>query len=387
MQKPRKNIAIILPPTLQYSREITEGIVEQHLGDKDWSLHEIPHLRSGKSPLPKDCSQISGVIMWAEPRDLWVHDLIEQGIPTINVGLEWTKVKGVASVYFHHQELRRSVIGHFNELGIKNFIALGHTLAHRPETKGVLAKYAELAKKHGMKAELRDIGGFLSPAIDPQRLLDTSQETDLEKILLESQKPVAILCGSDHMAYIVAAVATRMGYHIPDDILIMGQGNNLIARYASTALSSVVGNARQVGRAAADCLSAWLKSGQAPEKDIVIPGATIIARTSTVGSSGSVVMESVRRFLHTHAHRGVMLTELVKLSKLSEKTLIHRYRSAYGIHPVLESQQLRSAAIKKLLVNSELSVADVAHRCGFATQSALTNFCKRHLANSPSHLR
>ncbi len=361
--------------------------MEQHIGYEDWSLHELSHLTAGQSPLPSDCSNLAGVIMWAEPRDLWVHGLIAQGIPTINVGLEWRKVKGVASVYFQHEDFRLAVIAHFHELGIKNFIALGHMLARRPATKAVLEQYAELARKHGMQAEVHEMGGALSPATDPQRLLDMSHEEDLENILRESQKPVAIQCGSDHMGYIVATVATRMGYRIPDDILIMGHGDNLIARYAPTALSSVVGDARQLGRAAAECLSEWLKSGHAPKKDSVIPGAKIIERESTVGKSGSVMMEAVRRFLRAHAIRGVMVAELVHLSKLSEKTLIQRYKAAYGIHPVLEAQQMRSATIKNMLEHTELSIAEIAHSCGFSKQSALTNYCQRHLGATPSQVR
>ncbi len=387
MQKPRKNIAIILPPTLHYSREITEGIVERHFDFHAWCLHEIPHVKTGQSPLPEDCSTLAGVIMWTEPRDQWVHDLIAQGIPIINVGLEWTKVKGIASVHFQHQDLRRAVISHFQELGIINFIALGHSLVHRPATKLVMEKYAALARKHGILAEVLEIGGNLSPSTDPKRLLDTNHEEDLEHVLLNCQKPVAFQCGSDHMGYIVAAVATRMGYRIPDDVLIMGQGDNLIARYASTPLSSVVGDAREVGRVAAECLSAWIESNQAPKKNIVIPGAKIIERESTVGKSGSVMMESIRRFLQTHAHRGVMLSELVQRSRLSEKTLIQRYRSAYGIHPVIEAQQIRTNKIKNMLENTDLSVAEIAHASGFSSQSAFTNYCQRHLGGTPSHCR
>ena len=380
-------IALIFPPVPSYSRVFTEGIIERHLQHRDWVIVEIPRLRVGESPLPPGPVQIDGAIVWAEPRDTWVLDLVEQGIPVVNCGFEWAETGGVARVHFDFQEMERLVVGHFAQLGLRRLVVVGHKLAHRPATRRVLEGIAARARTCGFESRVFELSGEASPSILPQRLLEPDAETELSEFLQSLRTPAGIFAG-DHAAFIICRVASRLGLRVPDDLVVMGQGDNAVARFCNPPLTTVTGDARSVGRAAADCLAAWLAKHRPPPDPIVIGGASLIVRESTLGESGSVVLEGVRRLITTRARTGITVGELVSMAGISGKTLVRKYHEAFGVRPADQIHALRlREAISLLDRRPRLPVADVAAACGFASQAAFTNFFVRHAGISPSEWR
>jgi AraC-like DNA-binding protein len=141
-----------------------------------------------------------------------------------------------------------------------------------------------------------------------------------------------------------------------------------------------------IGRAAAAMLHQWLTDGSAPP-DQIIPGATLMPRESSIGISGSVELERVRRRIALHACDGITVNDLVAISGKSFKTLVRRYTEAFGIDPLDEIRQLRIGRAKQLLRGSDLSVSEIAGICGFSSQAGFYNYFLRHTAVSPSEFR
>lgn len=387
MEQRKKVVALIFPPLPAYSRAMTEGIVEKHLGHRGWTIIELPRVAIGQSPLPRGGIPMDGVITWVEPRDQWVHELIANGVRVVNCGAEWAGVPGVASVQFCHDDLHQVVIRHFEELRLRRVVGIGHRLEQRPATRRVLENFARTAETAGMASQIWCLDGEDSPATSPQRLLEPEGEAQLAAFLKSLKKPTGIYCLSDHLAFIVCAVAADCGLRIPEDLAVIGQGDNLVACFSNPPLSSVAGPARAVGLAAANCLAAWLDSGRPPTEPLVISGATLIARESTMGRSNNIRLEATRRFIKEHAVRGMTLGELASLSGLTVKTLMLHYRAAFRIDPLEEIHTIRLAELKRLLRVPRLAISEIASRCGFSSQAALYNYFKRHTGNSPNEFR
>jgi AraC-like DNA-binding protein len=383
----RQTIALIFPPVPAYSRELTEGVIELHLAHPEWAIIESPRLLVGQSPLPDGDCQIDGAIIWAEPRDLWVNDLLAAGIPVVNCGMEWLGTPGVASVHFDYGDIHAAVVEHFAELGLQRVTAIGHRLEQRPATCQVLNLFADAVRAAGMRGEVWELGGRDSPSLLPHRLLKPDNEDRLAAYLVGLDKPSGVYCLGDHIAFIVSAVAAGCGLRVPEDLAIVGHGNNLVTCFASPPLSTVAGAARAVGRAAAECLAEWLARGERPTEQLSIPGAQMLVRESSAGKSGSVILEAVRRRIVSQAKRGVTLGELVVMSGLSVKTLVRRYRAAFGIDPAEEIHEHRLQEAQRLLREGRLSIGEVAAACGFSSQAAFANFFRRHAGCSPSGFR
>lgn len=380
-------IAVMFPPMTAQGRGLTEGVAERQLAKRDWTIIEIPLPDTCRSPFPEGGLLLDGAIIMAEPRDTWVNELVASGVRVVNCGTEFVGTSGVASVYFRHDDLHREVVRHFHDLGLRDAVVIGHRLDKRPGTLRVMENFAGIARAAGMKAQVWNLGGNEGPGRSPRRLLKPEDETELAAFLTSLRKPSAIYCWGDHIGFIVCEVAARLGFRVPEDLAVVGQGDCQQAIFSNPPLTSITGPAHEVGRAAADCLAKWLEDGIPPAEPVVIPGARLVARESSLGKSGDVVLESVRRFIAANAVRGVSLGELVALSGLSVKTLVRQYRDKFGIEPIDQIHSFRIAAATRMLGRTTLPVADVAAACGFSSAAGFCNYLRRQTGRSASELR
>jgi LacI family transcriptional regulator len=386
MPPSRKIVALIFPPNVQYSRLLIEGVIDRHAHLRQWSLLELPRWSPGVSPLPEGDFPLDGAIVWVEPRDTFVLDLVGRGIPVINCGVEWAQEPGVVRVSPHPEDINRRIVTHFLSLGLKRMVVLGHKLEMRPATRLVMQGMVDVASAEGMDAVLRDIGGEESPSISPRRLLSFADETQLIKLLDTIPKPAGIFCAGDSMGYLVCLVAKHCGWRIPEDLAIMGGGGEIIGELAQPALTSVMAPMRAVGRAAVDALCEWFDTGTPPASPIIVRGAELRERESTLGSSGRVVLAAVRRHIEEHAAEGVSMNELVAVSAMPSKKLNQEYQQAFGAKPLEDANRLRIEHARRLLTENMHSIGEVAQRCGFTSQAAFYNYFLRHTGTRPSHV-
>ncbi|MCW1922917.1 substrate-binding domain-containing protein [Luteolibacter arcticus] len=384
MSGPRKNVGILLPPAVAYSPRILEGLMRHPQIHQKCMVIECPHFEPGRSPLLPGASALDAAIVWAEPRDHWVHDLIAQGTRILSCGAEWDGTPGVASVYFDRPEMHRMVIDHLKSLGLRTAVGMGHKLGLRPASRRLLEGFAEMARGEGIDAQVWSLEGEGSPAMAPGRLLQAHAEHQLADFLRTLKLPAAMLCASDQMAVIVCEVAARQGLRVPEDVVVIGESDNPLAATTRPPLTSIAGNAVALGETAAVVLIDWLAGGAPPSQPVIISGARLVARESSTGRSESVAIERVRRLIERDAVRGISLAELVAASGLSTKTMVRHYRAAFGVDPIDEVNRLRLAEAKRLLVSGPSKVAEVAASCGFSSPAAFNNYFRRHAGCSPS---
>jgi AraC-like DNA-binding protein len=75
-------------------------------------------------------------------------------------------------------------------------------------------------------------------------------------------------------------------------------------------------------------------------------------------------------------NRGITIKDLVTRSGLSIKTFVRRYTEAFGIEPAEELRQLRQLRLgeaKRLLMETDQSVSEIATALGFASQASFYN--------------
>ncbi len=385
MSAPRKYVGFMLPPALAYSGRILEGLMRNPRVREEWMVVECPHFEPGRNPILPGGTKLDAALVWAEPRDGWVTDLIVQGTRVLSCGTEWEGTPGVASVYFDRPEMHRMLIGHLKSLGLRHAVGMGHKLGLRPASLRNLENFAAMARKEGIEARVWSLDGEGSPAMAPGRLLQAHAEHELAAFLRSLTLPTGIVCASDQMAMIVTEVAARLGLRVPEDIALIGESDNPLAATSNPPLSSIAGDACALGEAAAGVLMDWLASGSPPAAPVLIPGARLVLRESSAGRPGDPAIERVRRLIESKAVQGISLGELVTASGLSTKTLVRRYQAAFGIDPVEEVNLRRLTEAKRLLTtNGRLKIADVAAHCGFSSQAAFNNYFRRHAGCSPS---
>jgi DNA-binding LacI/PurR family transcriptional regulator len=384
MSGSRRYVGVLLPPALAYSARILEGVMRHPLVHQEWMMIECPHFEPGRNPLLPGGAALDAAIIWAEPRDLWVRDLIAQGTRILSCGTEWEGTPGVASVYFDRAEMHRLLIDHLKSLGLRRAVSMGHKLGLRPASRRIIERFVEMAGCEGIQAQWWSLEGEGSPAMAPGRMLQAHAEHDLAEFLRSLALPTAVICASDQMAVIVCEVAARIGLKVPEDLAVMGESDNPLAATSNPPLTSIAGNAVALGEAAASVLAKWMADGAPPSEPVLVSGARLVARESTTGAADDPAIERVRRLIEAEAVKGISLAELVAASGLSTKTLVRRYQAAFSVDPIEEVNRLRLAEAKRLLAAGALKIVDVAASCGFSSQAAFNNYFRRHTGCSPT---
>ena len=109
-----------------------------------------------------------------------------------------------------------------------------------------------------------------------------------------------------------------------------------------------------------------------------------------VGPSDQIADPLVRQALglmRDHVERPLPLTHLAKRLSCQPRTLDRHFRRRLGAPPGTVYRHLRLSAARKLIEDTQLSVAEISLRCGYDSPAALTRAIRRNYGATPRALR
>ena len=98
-------------------------------------------------------------------------------------------------------------------------------------------------------------------------------------------------------------------------------------------------------------------------------------------------MRRLAEFIEEHLASDLTLQPLAEQTKLSPVYLIQAFKAAVGLAPHQYVLQRRLERAKALLQSTDLSLAEVALRSGFYSQSHLSSWFRRSVGVSPAAYR
>ncbi|WP_434041759.1 MULTISPECIES: helix-turn-helix domain-containing protein [Sorangium] len=93
------------------------------------------------------------------------------------------------------------------------------------------------------------------------------------------------------------------------------------------------------------------------------------------------------RFIEEHAHEPLTVADVAARAELSPGHLHHLFRTVLGTTVQERIAALRLARATELLSRTDLGIAEIAIRCGYADQSCLTRSLRRRHGVTPAALR
>jgi LacI family transcriptional regulator len=302
-------------------------------------------------------------------------------------------------VGLNEDAIGRLAAEHLWKLGLRNFALLnqGWVGVQRPRSGGFVAW---LHEKGATCTDLAEISGHRAfddhDGPGPQRMV---------ALLRDLPRPLALFATSDVLAELAVDWCRQSGLRVPQDIAVLGTGDDpLHAPHASVPLSSVHLPWWHMGQRALDTLiESAAKAGHRGAKDIrkrmgenlkprpdghrLKPvGVTVRASTNTIYTEDPVVHAFVEAVRGDH-HCKLGVDALAHRLQVSPPTLYRRCRAVLGDNPSHHLQRVRIQHSVRLLRDTDWTLVDIAHRCGFADQAAFTRAFKRLTHMTPGDFR
>ena len=194
---------------------------------------------------------------------------IAREVATVTIGDALPGIAPAGEVIFDYERGVEQTLQHFSQLGHRRITVLSWAVETSPDRQ---AERAVAGTAAALGLECRVVPCAYS--------LNGSRPLALE-LLDSDDRPSAILCMSDSIAYGVYAACAELRLSIPGDVAVAGFGDHPISRLLSPPLTSTVWDVeRAAERATGFLLEAIAADGpQATLRDVVAP--VLVARAST----------------------------------------------------------------------------------------------------------
>ncbi|MCL2743911.1 MAG: DNA-binding transcriptional regulator [Planctomycetaceae bacterium] len=216
--------------------------------------------------------------------------------------------------------------------------------------------------------QVRQRGGSCAVYPEAEQTLTSSRERlKLKKWLHSLPKPIGMLACDDDRAHQVLNVCEEESIRIPQDISIIGVGNDeILCDLASPPLSSIAIDFVSTGYEAVGVLVDMISGKTKRPPDITMNPRWVTPRLSTdfLAVKDAMVVRSLQ-FIRQNYLRAIGVDDVVRYIGVSRRTLEVRFSKATERTVAEEIQYHRLQRAKRLLTQTDEPVTNIAEPSGF----------------------
>ncbi|MFT3786304.1 MAG: substrate-binding domain-containing protein [Tepidisphaeraceae bacterium] len=374
------NILLFLKTENGFDRLAFSGIAAATREQRDTVIHVC-----SEAPVQDDVERhdADGIIISSDDPE-FIDEVLATKKPAVNITNHLAGQASVPVVGNDDAAIGRLVATHYLERGFRNFAYFASpTGAYFNPRRDA---YVETLKQAGFTCKL---GPVFAPHHDtpahPTHWADASGEW-----LASLPKPVAVMCPWDIHAREATIASEAANLRVPEDVSIIGVDNDeLLCMAGWPHISSVQTAAKRIGYEAAMLLRSMIADGKpAPAKPILLPPVEIVVR----GSSSETAVEDqdiamAVNFIHANIAQRLTIADIVKHTAISRRALERRFVKALERTPMEEIRRVRVEKAKRLLLETELSLTEVARASGLVRLQRLCTVFKAETGKTPLQFR
>ena len=407
----RRSVALLIETSNGHGRGLLDGVVAYVKELADWSVFLTEQERGAVPPNWLKNWRGDGIIARIETDD--IADQL-RGLHVPIVDLSATRhVKGIPWTSTDDRAIAALGVQHFMDRGFHNLAYCGDPSFAWSNLRR--DRYRELT----LAAERKFFEYQSTHRYAP--LFDWEQEkTRLGHWLTTLPRPVAIMACYDFQAQQVLDACRQSRIAVPESVAVLGVDNDrLICELAEPSLSSIIQDTHATGYEAArlldEMMDAQIKASRhlrrsnshrtldssthprekslsklttTTDPPLLTKPLGIMVResTDTLAIDDHEISEALQ-YIRRHAHANIRVADVLKTLSLSRRSLEHRFKKLVGRTPHEEIQRVRLNSVKRLLSETELSIAAIAERSGYEHGEYMTAVFRRVTGLTPTEYR
>ncbi len=373
-------IILLLEPTRGFDRGLLAGIARYSRFSGPWTFYRQPHgyLRSKRRLDLKELSawQPDGAICPVNQLD----ELSRVGVPL--VAYDVNEYSGpIPCVLSEDFEAGRIAAGHLLDLGHRDFAFCGYSGIRWSRER--CQAFCDCVARAGCTVNV------YRPR--PRRSAAWAKEEPHVRQWLETlPKPVGILAANDDRAASILETCRVLGYGVPENVSVIGvDDDQYVCELQNPPLSSVRMASEQAGYEAAALLDRMIhRSERMSGQRITAPATGVAARQSTnVLMVRNAAVRKALQFIRENAGRPIRVSDVVKVTDLSHRTLNDRFHAELGCSVIKQLTRARIAFIARLLTDTQMRIHEIANVVGYEDDRHFSRYFKRATGLTPQAYR
>ncbi len=203
-------------------------------------------------------------------------------------------------------------------------------------------------------------------------------------------KPVALFAVNDRRGKQVLDACVNAGVVVPDEVAVLAVDNDeWICEATAPTLSSIQCDPQPAGYRIAEHLDRLMRGERLSKREYLVEPTRVVTRQSTDWTAlrDAFVVKTLA-FIRTHATLPeIGVSDIARAMGLSRRTLEIRFRAATGRTLREEIENIRLDRLRALLIESDATIGELAHRCGFGAGTHLGRLFAKRFNTTMSRFR
>lgn len=378
---PPRRVALLVETSTTWGNDIVRGVTRYAREKGNWLFFLEPRGRLERLRMPVGWNG-DGVIARINSPEL-AQDIEDSGIPAVDVSWFNFRTPRIARCTTSERLTAETAVKYLAERGFRRF-------AYYPsfDRAGYVDKLAS-----SFKAAIAARGGtctcFDGTPYDSATPSWEAHLQDLARWVTELPKPTAVLGFNGFRSRLVTEACQLADLEVPDDIAVLcAEQDELSSAVSVPPLSSVDHGGDRIGYAAAELLNRLMTGEPVPAKGVELAPLGVISRQSTeILAIDDPELAAAFRFIRNHAHEPIDVHDVVAQVPLSRRALEKRFLAAIGQTPAATIRRIRLDRAKRMLYDTNRSVAEIARSCGFGSREVMARVFRAEFGITPTAFR
>ena len=380
LTKTRPRIAILVDTSTSWGRRVILGIGNYARQYGPWQtfleargMEEHLRIASGW--------QGDGIIARVSTPAI-AQELKALKIPVVNVSGIRVQNADFPTVTTDPKLVTEMALSHFRNRGFRNFgyfnlRGLSYVAAQKDA-------FVNTVKSIGGECALYEVK--VKTRAEPDWSLDLAE---LGKWLKSLPRPVGILAWNASSGREILYACEAAGLIVPEEVAVLSAtDDDVLCECLQTPLSGIVVDAEKIGNQAAALMDGLLHGKRAPKEPIRIAPLDVATRrsTETLAISDPALRKALA-FLGNNASAPMQVTDVARECGLSRRVLERKFIQVLGRTPADEIRRFHLDRARHLLIQTTLSIPDVAEASGFASPEYFAYVFKAECGKTPLEYR
>lgn len=378
------HIALLIETSREYGRGLLRGVARYQQEHGPWSIFFEPHGLDDPPPSWLTDWDGDGILARVNSGRM-ANTILETGLPAVDVRGALPGL-GLPFIGVDNQPVSELAYQHLVDCGLRHFAFCGTPRGENPNQDLRCQYFVDRVQADGSECHI-----WLGEQATQRTTTWEDQQQEIAAWLKTLPTPLGVMTCHDDRGQQLLDACRRAELSVPDEVAVVSVDNDpYLCTLCTPPLSSIDVNPGRIGYEAAAMLDR-LMQGQPPEQATTLlgPPRGLAGRrsTDTLSISDQEVAKAIR-YIREHAtEEAIRVSDVVALAEKSPSTLERRVKAILGRTIKAEITRVRLARAKLLLAETELSIAKIAPRAGFAEAKYFCEVFRKHESVTPTEYR